>query len=287
MRWARCMSPAAPDLARQLRWALDPISSAVDELGFVPDRWQQRFLRSPSRGVLLNVCRQAGKSTTAAVLALHTARYRPRALILLVSPSSRQSGELFKKVVEFRDRLDPRPALSEDNALSCAFTANGSRIVSLPGSDTTVRGFSAPDLIIEDEAALVEDALFRSMTPMLATRPDGKHVLMSTPRGQRGHFWDLWSAGGDAWERIEIQATDVPRIDPAFLERERQSMGAEWFGQEYLCRFSRATGQLFAPEDLARAISDDVTPLFPIRAAASAGSADVLPLVFPVARRSA
>ena len=61
--------------------------------------------------------RQAGKRTTAAVLALHTALHRPGALVLLVAPSLRQAGELFRKFAEMRGRLDPAPGLSEDNAV--------------------------------------------------------------------------------------------------------------------------------------------------------------------------
>ena len=58
--------------------------------------------------------------------------------------------------MDFLRRLDPQPALDEDNRLSFTLT-NGSRVVSLPGTGATVRGFSAPDLIIEDEASFVSD----------------------------------------------------------------------------------------------------------------------------------
>ena len=57
-------------------------------------------------------------------------------------------------MTDFLRRLDPRPTLDEDNRLSFTLD-NGSRVVSLPGTGETVRGFSAPDLIIEDEAAFV------------------------------------------------------------------------------------------------------------------------------------
>src|SRR3954449_12213233 len=160
--------PSTAELALDLACALDPTLFAERKLGFTPDAWQRVFLRSPATRVLLNVSRQAGKSTTAAILALHEALYRHGSLILLVSPSLRQSGELFRKTAEFRGRLDPAPVLTQDNALSCAF-GNGSRVVSLPGDEGTVRGFSAPRLIVEDEASRVDDALYRSIRPMLAT----------------------------------------------------------------------------------------------------------------------
>jgi hypothetical protein len=43
--------------------------------GITPDDWQERFLRSSSDRILLNCSRQSGKSTMAAVRAVHTALY--------------------------------------------------------------------------------------------------------------------------------------------------------------------------------------------------------------------
>jgi hypothetical protein len=248
-------------LAQALRHALDPTTFAVDRLGFRPDPWQAAFLRSSAPRTLLNVSRQAGKSTTAAVLALHLALFRPGALILLVSPSLRQSAELFKKLVEFRRRLDPPPVLLEDNQLSCTFQ-NGSRVVSLPGSEATTRGYSAPAAILVDEASRVEDALFLSLRPMMAVAVASRLVLMSTPYGQQGFFWRAWSEGGDDWERVRVTAAEIPRISPSFLAAERRALGESWFAQEYEGCFVAAADQVFSPADIARAISGEVEPLF-------------------------
>ena len=173
-------------LAADLRHALDPVTFARERLGFEPDPWQADVLRSTDRNVLLNCSRQAGKSTTISIIALHTACYQPHSLVLLGSPSLRQSRELFIKVVDFLRRLEPRPALDEDNRLSFQL-GNGSRVVSLPGTGETVRGFSAPDLIIEDEGAFVQDSFYWAVRPMLAVS-GGRLILMSTPYGKRGHF---------------------------------------------------------------------------------------------------
>src|SRR5437868_253966 len=91
--WRRPMG-----LANALAAALDPCILSV-QAGLVPDPWQARLLRSQAPRILLNAARQSGKSTTTATLALHTALYQPGALVLLLSPSLRQSIELFKKVL--------------------------------------------------------------------------------------------------------------------------------------------------------------------------------------------
>ena len=137
---------------------------------------------------------------------------------------------------------------------------NGSRVISLPGTGETVRGFSAPDLIVEDEAAFVEDSFYRAVRPMLAVS-GGRLILMSTPYGKRGHFYEAWNDAAE-WHRVEVPATDCPRITSEFLKRERKALGDLWFEQEYLCRFADVIDAVFRMADIERAVTDDVTPLF-------------------------
>ena len=247
-------------LAKDLTQALDPVAFAKKALSFDPDPWQEQALRWSGKRLLLNCSRQSGKSTTAAVLALHKALFYPDSLILLVSPSLRQSGELFRKVADFLKALEIQPRLLEDNRLSLTLT-NKSRIVSLPGKEQTIRGFSGANLIIEDEAARVADELYYSVRPMLAVS-GGRLILMSTPFGKRGHFFEEWTKGGPSWERIEITALDCPRIDRDFLEEERAALGDWWFKQEYLCEFVETVDQVFSYEQVYSAITEDVEPLF-------------------------
>ena len=250
---------AAPDMAVELRCALDAVAFAEDRLNFCPDPWQSKVMRSPAKRVLLNCSRQAGKSTATAIIGLHRALYHPRSLVLLVSPSLRQSRELFGKVQDFLKALDTKPRLGEDNRLSMALE-NGSRVVALPGDSDTIRGFSSPALIIEDEAAYVDDGLYRAIRPMLAVS-GGRLILLSTPNGRRGHFFEAWE-GEEQWERIEVPATDCPRIDPAFLETEKAALGETWYSQEYGCKFIETADQLFRYDDIKRVMSDEVEPLF-------------------------
>ncbi len=263
---------AGPSLASRLRHAVDPAAFAAARLGFAPDPWQARVLRSPSRQVLLNCARQSGKSTTTAILALHRAVHAPGSLVLVISPSQRQSRELFLKVCDYRRALDQGgegPGLAEDNRLSLRLD-NGSRVVALPSSEATIRGFSAVDLVVEDEAARVRDETYLAVRPMVAVS-GGRVVLMSTPFGRRGHFYDAWARGGDAWARVEIAADRCPRISAEFLAEERAALGEWRFRQEYLCEFVEGDDQLFAHDAIARAVSEEVRPLFaparePVRA---------------------
>jgi hypothetical protein len=154
------------ELRDDLRLALDR-SSFAQRLGLEPDLWQCDLLRSSSDRVLLNCCRQSGKSTMTAVIGLHRALYHPGSLILCLAPALRQSQELFAKVLTFyRDLGRPVPAHAE-RKLSLELE-NGLRIVTLPGTDKTIRGFSGAALLIVDEASRVADELYFAVRPMLA-----------------------------------------------------------------------------------------------------------------------
>src|SRR5437763_5702286 len=150
---------AITSISTDLACAFDPVRLA-EQAGLVPDPWQASMLRSTAPRVLLNCSRQAGKSTVSAVLAVHTALYEPGALVLLLSPSLRQSGELYKKCAAVYQALG-RPVQAESESALQLELENGSRIVSLPGKEGTIRGYSGVRLLAIDEAAWVPDDLYR------------------------------------------------------------------------------------------------------------------------------
>jgi hypothetical protein len=231
----------------------------VHSLRIVPDPWQTELLRSDSPRTLLNCSRQSGKSTMAGVLALHKALAAPGSLILILAPAEHQAKELFTKVAQFY-RLLGHPIPADSYRKLGMHLSNGSRIEALPGTEKTVRGFSGVDLLIVDEAARVADELYYAVRPMLAVS-GGRLLMLSTPFGKRGVFYEEWT-DGVGWERYIVTASECPRIPPEFLEEERKTLGPWWFAQEYECRFMDTLDQVFATEVIDKAITDEVAPLF-------------------------
>ena len=68
-------SPSSPRL---------PAVQFMHKLGLEPDPWQAEVLETDHRRLLLNCCRQAGKSTTVAVLGLVEAVWVPGTRVLLL-----------------------------------------------------------------------------------------------------------------------------------------------------------------------------------------------------------
>ncbi|MBB6254101.1 terminase large subunit domain-containing protein [Nitrospirillum iridis] len=246
------------DLSWDFSRALDPVVLSRD-CGFEPDPWQADMLRCDAKDILLLSTRQGGKSTSTSIKALHVALYPPRitvpATVLLISPSQRQSGELFDKVYGCWRKIDPAYQSETDNQTE-VMLRNGSRIVSLPGVAKTIRGYSAADLVVYDEASEIDDDVFVAAGPALANT-NGTQIALSTPKGRRGKFFHWWQRGGDRWARFRVTADECPRITPEFLERMRTDMSPQAFRQEFYCEFYDAESAAFSGETVDRAMRRD------------------------------
>jgi hypothetical protein len=237
---------------------LDAGLFAQDCCGLDPDPWQQDLLRSAALRALVLCARQVGKSTTAALMALHASVYVPGHLSLILSPSQRQSLEVLRVVRTLYGSLGDAPAPVAEGATHLELE-NGSRVLGLPGGESTVRGFASVDLLIIDEAARVPDDLYRAVRPMLAVS-GGRLIVLSTPFGRRGFFFESWT-GEEDWQRVSVRADECPRITPEFLAEERKAIGDRWFQQEYQCEFVDIVGAIFSAEQIAGLFSSEVKSL--------------------------
>jgi hypothetical protein len=239
----------------------DPVTLAA-RVGLVLDPWQARVMASRAQTLLLCCGRQVGKSTVVALLIVAMLLEAERTVVI-ISPSERQSKELLRRVLTLWRKLG-RPVAHTSVTRTSLELVNYSRLEALPSNEDTVRGISAVDLLVAEEAALVPDGLYGSVSPMLAVS-NGRLVAPSTPRGKRGWWHGLWSmrpADDPDIERVEVPATLCPRISARFLERERRRIGHWWYSQEYECRFSESGEGLISYEDAMASISDAVRPLF-------------------------
>jgi Terminase large subunit, T4likevirus-type, N-terminal len=258
----------AAAIAREVRLLQDqatppPRRSAVDlatDLLLALDPWQRAVVTTEARDILLLCARQTGKSTVASLMALHQAVSTPGSLVLVVSPSERQSKRVLRTVRRYYAALRAVASPVTEGQLTLELR-NGSEIHALPGSESTLRGFAAVDLLVLDEAARVDDAIYSSVRPMLAVS-QGTLLALSTPFGKRGWFHREWSEGGPSWHRAKVTAWDCPRISPAWLAAERERIGVWWFQQEFECAFKDAVDAFFRSEDIDVAVSSEVRPLF-------------------------
>lgn len=235
----------------------DPVAWSINTVKLTPDEWQAEVLTDSSRFITMVCARQVGKSTVVGVKVTHLAMTKPGALILVIAPSLRQSKELMSTIKAMLRLAGAE--LTKDNETEVALT-NGSRIVALPGSENTVRGFASVDLIVIDEAAFASDTLFYAVYPMIQISR-GKIILLSSAYVTNGFFYEIWHNGDQNWKRYRVTAYDCPRYDQQSLEDIRSWTPARQFKCEYLAEFVDPEGATFSAEEIEDSFDDDIEPM--------------------------
>lgn len=225
------MSVAVPGLGAALAGLLDPVEIFRAAFGMEPFDWQYSYLRETHNTVLLKG-RQIGASTSTASLAIRHCKYISNTLAAIISPSLKQSTEVTVKARQGLQRMGEK--LIQDSA-SVLGLANGSRIMSLPGTPRSVRGWTA-GLLILDEAAFLDPMTILAARALVAT--GGRVIVQSTPAGPYGPFFDLFSSTEPGWAKYRVRSDAAPSITKEFLATERASLSDEEYAQEYEAEFS-------------------------------------------------
>ena len=263
----------------------------VRYLGFTPYEWQEDILKSTHKRKSINGARQAGKSTIVSAKPCHVAKYYPESVSLIVAATEQQAFYDMEKVKDFiaHDKTYPKIERDSDRLV---MLANGSWIMVVPATEKAARGPSAPRLILLDEASRIEDIVYKSgIIPMLTDNPDCELILISTPNGKQGFFFE--SCNNPKWERYEIRApwevieTEL-RLIPAEPEEEYrrkcaemgikgydsprhknqaeqqfnlEEMGLLMYLQEYGPKFVEPEDQVFSYDEIERMMNGNIEPL--------------------------
>jgi phage FluMu gp28-like protein len=247
-----------------LTLASDPVESFRLMTGDDPLPWQEDYLPEERDAVILKG-RQIGASTSGASKGVRYAATHGGCLVAIVSPSQKQSTEVKERARGQIERLGLQLDRDSETILQLH---NRSRIMSLPGSAKSVRGWSA-DLLILDEAAFLEPETFLAARATVAAT-GGQVIVQSTPAGPYGHFFDLFNEAvpvEDAYVEdpdtglrypdptvklvsFRVSSENQPTISDAFLARERATMSEEEFAQEYLGKFAPPGAGLVDPAKL-------------------------------------
>lgn len=247
-----------------------PDRTAIDlaaEMGYALDDWQRRVLVAPHRRKICLVSRQGGKGLVASLTATERMLGDPGSKGVILTPTEEQSKRLLARIKEGYARLTTAPRIITDVGTEFRLL-NGSRVLAMPGSETSVRGIDAVDYLIVDEAALVPDDLYAAVRPFLATT-NGPELDFSTPHGKRGWFWRAWVRATtppvpEHMLAVKVTATQIPRISPEFLRQELSDLGRFAFDQEYLCEFKDAEDQYFPTEYVHAALQPGLSPFLPV-----------------------
>lgn len=221
------------------------------------DDWQKEVLETKGKhNICLRAGRQVGKSTVISMLAGNYAIENKNSSIMVISATERQAYLLFTKILLYLDDNfkkeiavgKKRPTKSQINL------KNGSIIRCLPtGLDGLgIRGFTI-NLLIADEAAFIHKEVWPAVVPSLSTT-GGKIILLSTPLGSTGYFYDCYH--DDSFKTWHINAEDVAncRLEPQkswmreHQNKQKEIMSQLQYAQEYLGEFVDEFQRMFSDE---------------------------------------
>lgn len=218
---------------------------------------QLTILKDDYRFKVVNCGRQFGKSHVSGAFVIGFGMSHPNSVGWVISPTYRQSGYLFDKVVMLcKEMKVPITVKKSNQEMIVTFTLTGSRFQALSGDDPDKLRGQTLDYLIIDEAAMLSDEIWtKHLRPMTAVF-QSPVIFLSTPKG-KNWFYDIFKLGqtdNKQWKSYTftsydgiICAKDTAKKHPGRdeLDRIKSETDDLTWRQEYLAEFLDSGGIVF------------------------------------------
>ena len=209
---------------------------------FLP--YQKKFFTNPAKRKIWVSSRQIGKSFCVAGILTFKALQKHNGLAICISVNSRSASEIISKCKQFAESVKvlSNNAITYTSSFDTIRFSNGSRIMSLPSTADSLRGWSAQCVVV-DEAAFVWrlDDILQGLAPTLTRDPDAELILTTTPAGKNGPFYEMYNnaLNDPQWY---VQHTNIHEAIADGLNVDLNSLHSlcpdtDVFAQEYECKF--------------------------------------------------
>lgn len=201
--------------------------------------------------------RQSSKSTTCGIFALWYTIFNKDKMVGIASNKEKGAKDVLRRIKIMYEELPfwLKPGVVEYNKSSIEFE-NGSRIETSGTTEDTFRG-SSLDVLLWDEAAFLPENIatgfYNSIYPIIASRPNGKIIIISTPNGVYNLFHTLYSGAEkelNEYTFLKIPWWRVPGRDEEWKIKQLKNMSTEQFNQEFECSFLGSANTVISPKAL-------------------------------------
>jgi hypothetical protein len=168
-----------------------------------------------------------GKTVTASELVLWATACFPDSLVVTTAATSRQvEQQLWAEIHKLYNKARC-PLGGELLGTMLRFPRIGSRAIGFSTDDPgRFEGWHAPRMfVVIDEAKSVEQPIFDAVERVLSAGEWVRLLVISTPGGPFGPFYDIFAKQGHLYSLHHISALDSPFIRPEWIEERKQQWG--------------------------------------------------------------
>lgn len=234
-----------PGLWREAACALLAVVSLMSAVAVPFLGYQRRWIDDPSPLMVALKARQTG-FTEATAFKIAIESLSDREDWFYMSRSDRQVKEAVLKIRRHFTALEIATEMLEQEysweggryLVHELRAPNGSRVFGFPFNPDTVRSFSGNIVLDEFGIAPAADS-WRIWAAMIPTITWGyKVIVLSTPQGKRGKFYDIWTRG-KGWSRHSVDIYQaVAEGHPADVDTLREAVNdPDAWAQEYELKF--------------------------------------------------
>lgn len=191
--------------------------------------------------------RQTGKTTVSCIFMLWYALFHENKEIGILANQHSTAMEIIADIKKAQELLPPflKHGVTEYNKNSIEF-ANGTKIFAKATSEDALRGHTM-SLVFLDEFSFVPqniaDGFWKSNYPTIS-KSQGKIIVVSTPKGNAGLFYELWKgaeSGKNQFIPHRVNWYEVPGRDEKWKDDQIKNIGLLSFNQEFACVLGNST----------------------------------------------
>ena len=213
----------------------------------------QNLFKSEKDRLFIQCGRKFGKTALAIYALWRWALSRPNQCCYYFSPYMNQTKEILWANRRLQD-FGSRNSIQSINNTEMRITFNNGSFIKASGSDNaeSVRGIT-PDFVIYDEYRDFIESFHQVMSPNFASRM-AKLLIITTPAELENACWKLseFAESNNAWKYFSFPSESNPHIDKGWLDREKALL------------YSRAEGDVWEREYMARRIRGGSNSVFPM-----------------------
>lgn len=235
----------------------------LDEYDNMYDVYVPNGNRFYSNGILSH------NTTVISIDALHFAMFNEDKVVGIAANNAVMATEILDRIKLVYEELPMwiKPGIKEYNKTSLWFE-NGSRIVARPCSPNSFRGFSLARLICDEfhfiSSQKLAEQFWLSNYPTISSSKEAKIILISTPNGMSGLFYEIWQdgvKGKNLFKCYEANWQAIPGRDEKWKKDQIATIGAKRFSQEFDVKFLGSSSTIIDGNVLKKLMEIDDNPI--------------------------